>query len=276
MGTNLLDAAWRRGGEREVSDEDGKAVFVGEQVVGPTENHRVATATAAVATAVVTAAVATVLHLGSSVDPQVATVRVEPVSVATSAPVDDDVKHDEPDPWGMENHDGLDMPPLEEPEYADDAKTAEPVVPQMDVPEPLVAAVPLLYHMPQTSPRGITAFLMANAPKAAPVLEEVDAFSRSEAEDVIDDMAARNNCSFTVQANMARLALISLADAKIAKLKDEIEAIERDVRNARALVPLTLLVNRLRQTATSKRSKQQLAVQATSCRQQEAKRARLL
>jgi len=135
---------------------------------------------------------------------------------------------------------------------------------------------PLLWHMPQATARGLAGFLMANAPRTAPVLEEIDAFTRAEGEDMIGELEARNNCSFSVQANTARLALIATEDAKIAQLDAEKELLQRDGRNARALVPLTMLVIRIRQTAGSKRSKQQLAMLATSCRQQEAKRARLL
>jgi len=211
--------------------------------------------------------------------------QVESVAVATTLMPESENKHDEPDPWGMVADDGVGdgMPPLE----PDDSKVAEPVpdVPRPDVSQvPVSAPVivqdraplhPLLYRMPQASPRGLAAFMMAAAPPEAAPLEEVDAWSPAEGQDMIDDLAARNNCSFSIPANTARIALISTADAKIAKLNGEIANIEKDVRNARALVPLTLLTNRIRQTAFSKRSKQQLAMQATSCRLQEAKRARL-
>jgi len=135
---------------------------------------------------------------------------------------------------------------------------------------------PIIYRLAQAKPKSIAEFMIANAPKEAPVLEEIAAFTPAEAEDQIDEMSARLLFPFSRQNIIASRGKISIADGKIAKLRNEIEAIEQEVRNIRALLPTMEFVENLRQTAASKQSKRILTMAATSCRLEAAKRARLL
>jgi len=197
-----------------------------------------------------------------AVDAKPPAVAAEPaIAVATTLvaalALDDDMKHDDLTVDG----------------YAD-GKVADVPVGPLIVDED---EGPLLYHIPQAKPRGLGAFIMANAPKIAPVLEDVDAFEPEQAESVIDEMSARVRFPLSRQSIAAARALITLADAKKAKLDTEREAIEKDVRNIRALLPTFLFVDKLRQTAASKPCKRQLLMAATSCRLEAAKkRSRLL
>lgn len=122
---------------------------------------------------------------------------------------------------------------------------------------------------------GIRALVTDLAPEEAPNLSPTIVARASEVEDVIAEMSQTMHVDFCAQAIAADLRRLGTADLRIAALQAQIDEINVEVTDTRALMPTYQMVMRMRLRVTSKQNKRLLKnVDAMSCRVQEAKRRR--
>jgi len=121
---------------------------------------------------------------------------------------------------------------------------------------------------------GLRALALSLAPTVAPTLSPVNAVVKKEVEDLVDEMSVRMGVSFSVQSILSAVREIATSEIAIAKLQAQIEEIQASVADTKALMPTYQMIIKMRQVASSKTNKRNLAVGAMSCRVQEAKRRR--